>query len=165
MRRQRESDHPAASKPRSPRRIHVEAPSKLPELAACPRCGASYRNGRWTWETAPAGSYAQTCPACERIARDDADGELALSGRFLAAHRAEIEGCLRNVEAHEKAEHPLKRILSMRDEDDTLVVRVTDAKLVRSLGHALERAWDGELALPPTTADASSPARGRWHRD
>lgn len=51
MRRQRDPNHPAANAPRTTRRIHEEGPGKLPELAGCPRCNASYRNGRWTWET------------------------------------------------------------------------------------------------------------------
>lgn len=165
MRRQRESDHAAASAPRTTRRIHDEPAGKLRELAGCPTCQASYRNGRWTWETPPIGSYSHVCPACDQIAKGDAGGELHLAGAFLAAHRAEIEACLRNVEAREKREHPLKRIMSILDEEDEVVVRVTDPKLVIQLGHALERAYDGKLELPATTADRSSPARGRWRRD
>lgn len=165
MRRQRDPNHPAANAPRPNRRIHDETHGKLRELAECPRCHASYRNGRWTWETPPIGSYALQCPACERIAAADPAGELRLSGSFVDAHRDEIEGCLRNVEERQRAEHPLKRIMSLSEDGSDLVVRVTDAKLVAQLGHALESAWDGVLVLPKTTADRSSPARGTWHRD
>ncbi len=165
MRRHREPTHPAASTPRGARRIHDEPAGKLPEFAACPGCRASYRNGRWTWESPPVGSYALECPACKRIAADDAAGELRIEGRFAAAHRDEIEGCLRNVETRERDEHPLKRIMSIREDGQALVVRVTDAKLLSQLGHALASAWDGELVLPRTTADKSSLARAAWHRD
>ena len=165
MRRQRESTHTAANAPHNARRIHEESAGKLPEVAACPRCQASYRNGRWTWETAPTGFYALECPACKCIAADDPAGELRLEGKFATAHRDEIEGCLRNVEERERAEHPLKRIMSIRDEDGGVVVRVTDAKLVTQLGHALASAWDGTLVLPRTTADKSSFARASWRRD
>lgn len=165
MRRHREPTHPAASVPRGNRRIHQEPAGKHPELAACPRCQASYRNGRWTWEAPPRDAYALVCPACQRIDADDAAGELRLEGRFVAAHRDEIEGCLRNVEARERDEHPLKRIMSIREDGPSVVVRVTDAKLLIQLGHALASAWDGNLALPPTTADQSSFARASWRRD
>lgn len=165
MRRQRESNHPAASLPRGARRIHVESGGKLPELAGCPTCGASYRNGRWTWQTAPIGSYSHACPACERIARDDAAGELRIEGAYAATHWSEIEGCLRNLEAREKSEHPLKRIASIREDGAARVVRVTDAKLVTQLGHALERAHDGDLELPKSSADRDAFARARWRRD
>ncbi len=165
MRRHREPTHVAASQPRGARRIHSESAGKLPELAACPRCQATYRNGRWTWEASPVGSYALECPACERIASDDAAGELRIAGKFAVAHRDEIEGCLRNVEAREKSEHPLKRIMSIRDEGAELVVRVTDAKLVSQLGHALEKAYDGDLELPATTVEKADLARVRWRRD
>lgn len=165
MRRQRQTTHSASSQPRSPRRVHTESRKKLPELARCPECEASYRGGRWTWERAPIGAYAYECPACRQIAADDAAGELRLSGAFVPRHRDELEHCLRNAEAHEKREHPLKRILSIRGEGAELVVRVTDAKLVTQLGHALASAYDGELVLPRSTADRSSPARGSWRRD
>lgn len=161
----RSSRHPADTQPRPSRRIHQEGAGKLPELAGCPSCGASYRNGRWTWQTAPIGSYELECPACVRIAAGDAAGELRLSGRFAADHWGEIEGCLRNVEEREKREHPLNRILAIGPDGDGFLVRVTDARLVTQMGHALERAYDGRLELPATTADRSSPARGRWHRD
>lgn len=165
MRRQRESTHSAASTPRGNRRIHEEREGKHPELAACPQCRASYRNGRWTWEAPPVGSYDLLCPACEQIREDYAGGELRLEGAFVAAHRDEIEGLLRNVEEREKSEHPLKRIMSIRPDGDAVVVRVTDAKLVTQLGHAVDRAYNGALELPPSTAEQSELARGRWRRD
>ena len=83
----------------------------------------------------------------------------------VAAHRDEIEGLLRNVEEREKSEHPLKRIMSIRPDGDAVVVRVTDAKLVTQLGHAVDRAYNGALELPPSTAEQSELARGRWRRD
>ena len=55
--------------------------------------------------------------------------------------------------------------MSIREDGQAVVVRVTDAKLVNQLGHALASAWDGELELPKTTADQSSFARAAWHRD
>lgn len=165
MRRRRKPTHVGSSLPRAARRIHSETAGKRPELAGCPRCRASYRKGRWTWEAPPADAYALECPACVRIASDAAAGELRIAGGFAAAHREEIEGCLRNVEAREKSEHPLKRIMSIRVDGQDLVVRVTDTKLVSQLGHALESAYDGKLVLPATTADKSSPARGHWQRD
>lgn len=165
MRRKRESTHPAAGQPRGNRRIHAEGGGKLPELAACPACGASYRNGRWTWQQAPVGSYERTCPACERIAANDPAGELRLTGRFLEEHRAELEGCLRNVEKRERDEHPLRRILAIRSDGDELVVGVTEAKLVIQLGHAVASAYDGKLELPATTADRDAFLRARWRRD
>jgi hypothetical protein len=166
MTRKRESStHSAASTPRPSRRIHEERAGKHPELAGCPQCGASYREGRWTWEAPPIGSYDLVCPACVQIQADDAGGELRLEGAFVGAHRSEIEGLLRNVEENEKREHPLKRIISIREDADAVVVRVTDAKLVTQLGHAIDRAYNGELELPHSTSDRSSPARGRWRRD
>ena len=90
MTRQRSTPHPASQVPRRSRRIHEEGPDKLPEIAACPECQASYRKGRWTWKSAPADAYSHRCPACERIADDYPAGVVELDGGFIAAHRDEL---------------------------------------------------------------------------
>ena len=165
MTRQRSKTHSGAGQPRPARRIHKETEGKLPEPAVCPKCGASYHNGRWTWKTAPAGSYEHVCPACERIESDYPAGVLHIGGAFAAAHRDEILGLLRNVESAERDEHPLKRIMGIKDEESGLLVSVTDAKLTESLGHALERAYSGQLERPPTTSEKENLVRVRWTRD
>jgi len=165
MRRKRSSTHPAAGKPRPARRLPDAPAGKLPELAACPRCGASYREGRWTWKTAPAGSYEQVCPACERIEAGYPAGVLHVAGAFAAAHRDDLIGLVRNVEERERGDHPLKRVMSIEDEGIGFVVQTTDAKLALALGRALEKAYDGHLEHPPTTADTENLVRVRWARD
>jgi hypothetical protein len=165
MPRHRSKTHPAASTPRPSRRIHEESKGKLPELAACPDCGASYREGRWTWKVAPVGSYEHRCPACERIANDYPAGVLAVSGSFAESHRDELLGLLRNTEAAEREAHPLKRIMTVEDADQGFVVSVTDGKLAESLGRALERAYEGELDRPPTTSEKENLVRVHWSRD
>ena len=113
MQRKRSSKGVASRTPlpsRPSRRIHDEAPGqasgKLPELAGCPRCGASYRNGRWTWKTAPLGSYEHVCPACERIAADYPAGVLHVEGDFVASHRDDLIGLIRNIESAALAPRP-----------------------------------------------------------
>lgn len=169
MARKRSTTHSAARQPRPARRIHDEAPGaahgKLPEIAGCPRCGASYRDGRWTWQTPPVGSYEHVCPACERIAEDYPAGVLHVEGEFAASRRDELVGLIRNIEERERAEHPLKRIMAIVDEGSGFVVTVTDAKLVDSFGRALKSAYDGSLEHPPTTSDKENLVRVRWTRD
>lgn len=164
MARQRSTTHPAARTPRPSRRIHEEAPGKLPELAACPKCHASYRNGRWTWKLAPADAYEHLCPACERIASDYPAGVIYLEGAFVAAHREELDNLLHNIEERERAEHPLKRIMAIADEDTGFSVTVTDGKLAQSFGQALQHAYEGQLEQPPPS-DPENLVRVRWSRD
>jgi len=169
MSRKRSKTHSAAGQPRPSRRIHEEAPGhaagKLPGIAGCPKCGASYRNGRWTWKEAPAGSYEQVCPACERVAADYPAGVLHVEGGFVAAHRQELLALVRNVEERERAEHPLKRIMAVADEGTGFAVTVTDGKLAQTFGRALHSAYEGHLQHPPTTSDTENLVRVRWTRD
>ena len=120
-------------------------PGKLPDPTACPRCRAMFRDGRWRWGSPPADAHRVTCPACRRIEDDYPAGTLTLSGDFAAEHRDEILGLARHVEEREKAEHPLKRIMAIRDAEDGIQVTTTDAKLVRSIGEAVYRAYEGEI--------------------
>ena len=169
MRRARSKTHSAASEPRRPRRIHDEAhdvygtAKKLPDGTACPRCAASYREGRWTWERPLLGSPEHLCPACRRIEDDYPAGVVAVRGAFAAAHREEIESLIRHVEEHAKQEHPLKRIFAILEEDGGLRVPTTDARLAREIGEALYRAYRGELEQPAPQTEGI--VRVSWQRE
>lgn len=165
MPRKRSATHAAGSTPRPARRIHEETPGKLPEIAGCPDCGASYREGRWTWKAPPAGSYEHVCPACERIGSNHPAGMVDLVGAFVEAHRDDLLGLLRNVEKRERDEHPLKRIMAITDQEQGIRVTTTDAKLAASLGRALKKAHEGQLDQPGTTSDTGNLVRVRWSRD
>ena len=41
---------------------------KLPEPTLCPRCGAVYRRGKWTWAPRPARAHQTICPAWSPMA-------------------------------------------------------------------------------------------------
>lgn len=167
MRRTRRATHPAASQPRPSRRIHQPAPSrrgKLREGASCPRCGASYHEGRWSWRGAPVESYPHVCPACERIATEYPAGVLHVAGGFAARHRDELVGLVRHVEERERCQHPIKRIVGIRDEDGGFAVETTDAKLAVALGRALHRAYAGTLEHPQTSLDKENLVRVHWTR-
>ena len=53
----------------------------------------------------------------------------------------------------------------VEDEGDGFVVKVTDAKLAESFGHALEKAYAGKLDSPPTTSEKENLVRVHWSRD
>jgi hypothetical protein len=151
MRRKRSKTHPAASQPRTDRLLQSAEKDvyglrgKLPDPTACPSCGAMYRNGRWTWGSPPADAHRAECPACRRIADDYPAGLVTVRGEFALAHRQEILSLAHHVEEREKREHPLKRIMAVREEPGALVVTTTDARLARGIGEALEHAYKGEL--------------------
>lgn len=169
MSRERSKTHPAASQPRADRtrsehdETFFRSGHKLPDPTVCPGCSATYRAGRWTWSPPPDEAHRVTCPACERIARDFPAGIVTIGGAFARSHREEILGLARNVEAREKAEHPLERILAIEDEGDEVVVSTTGAHLARGIGHALHHAYKGELdyRYPDDPGDL---LRVRWSR-
>jgi hypothetical protein len=120
---------------------------KLPEPTVCPDCGAIYQGGRWDWPAYPAlaDSHHERCQACHRIHDEYPAGWVTLTGPFVKAHKDEIVHLLRHQEELEKGEHPLHRIMDIRDEKDGLVVTTTDIHLPRRLGEGLHHAYHGTL--------------------
>ena len=136
--------------------------ASLPEPTVCSDCGAALRGGRWVRVNAPADANRTVCPACQRVRDDYPAGTLTLSGEFVAAHATEVLGLARNVERRESGEHPLKRIMAIREDRESIVITTTDAGLARNIGDALNRAYDGELDY--RYADDETLVRVRWKR-
>jgi hypothetical protein len=113
----------------------------------CPTCGVVYENGRWLWEPLPANAKAHSCPACHRVKDRYPAGHVTLSGLFLAQHRDEILGLVRNEETHAKAEHPLERIMEIVEANGEVRITTMDVHLPRRIGEALKHAWKGELEI------------------
>lgn len=118
---------------------------KPQEPSVCKQCGAFFHAGHWQWGAAPAGAGEIMCPACHRIADHVPAGILTMSGGFVEQHRDEILNLIRNIEEREKSEHPLKRIMTVEDQDEALQVTFTDPHLARGAGEAVRHAYQGDL--------------------
>ena len=137
-------------------------PMKLSDPSACTECHAMYRNGRWQWGNPPVDAKRVLCPACRRGRDGLPAGILSLVGGFHLAHRAEVLGLLRNVERREVERHPLKRIMNVEEQGETLTVTTAHPGLARSFGDALHHAYQGELDYEyPPDGDV---LRVRWAR-
>jgi hypothetical protein len=135
---------------------------KLPQPAACKVCGAVFHKGRWQWSERPAGAHETTCPACLRIQDKRPAGYLTLSGPFFVQHQDEILHLARHTEAHEKAEHPLHRIMAIEDRGDDVVVTTTAMEMARAIGTAINNAYQGTLSYHYT--DQTDLLRVDWRR-
>ena len=136
---------------------------KLREPSKCTECGVVFTEGRWSWAEMPEIVKTTTCPACQRIADNVPAGILTLSGSFLDGHRDEVIGLIRNVEALEKGEHPLERIMALEDKAEGLEVRTTGVHVARRIGDALGRSYQGDLSF--TYGDGEKSIQVSWRRD
>lgn len=135
---------------------------KLSENTLCSECGALYVNGRWCWKKVPPTVTEAVCPACQRIADKYPAGFVEIKGDFVKGHGDEIFNLIRNVEAAEKGEHPLERIMAMTDEDGRTVVTTTGVHIARRIGEALSRSYKGDYSFQ--YADAEKIIRVSWER-
>ena len=139
-----------------------KASRKLPEPACCPECGAVFHKGRWTWAAAPAGAHQEKCPACHRIHDKFPAGYVTLGGEFFREYREQILQLVKNREAHEKAEHPLERIMGIEDTPEGTLITTTDTHLARDIAEALHKAYKGDLHYHYNKEE--NLLRAKWNR-
>lgn len=120
---------------------------KPPEPAVCPTCGVVFEHGRWHWKARPAGAQEHPCPACRRTKEQYPAGYVTLEGDFLREHRDELLHLVRNEEKRAKEEHPLERIIDIRQDGDKTLVTTTELHLARRIGDALHHAYQGALEV------------------
>jgi hypothetical protein len=131
------------------------------EINVCPDCRAVQQEGRWRWRDPLPGAAAVVCPACVRLRNEDPDGYLDLSGEFFRAHRDEVMALVRHVSERARLRYPLQRIMQFDEDDVQTRIAVTSRHLARSLGRALQAAFDGELVLD---ARSHGTPHVRWWR-
>ena len=134
---------------------------KLPDPTVCPDCGATYRDGRWTWKHGPVEAPRHLCAACERVRDGYPAGFVTARGHFALGHRDEIIRIARNTEAAEKREHPIKRIMNTIEDPEGVVFETTELHLAQAIGRAIHGAFKGDLEV----AFAEDIVRVNWSRD
>lgn len=123
-----------------------------PAGVVCTRCGAEARGQRWVaaegngFTRLAAGAAAGTlCPACIKTEEDLPQGIVTLRGDYWRHHRAEIQNLIQNVAADAAEVNPMARIMTVKDDDETLVVETTTEKLAQRIGRQLVRAYNGSV--------------------
>ena len=145
----------------------------MAEPAVCKVCGDVYADRRWSKPDASQQStkhphvrpaQAVVCPACKREADKIPSGYLHLSGAFLTAHFDEITRLLHNEAERAAEDNPLARIMdSQQEAADQLTVTTTTEHLAQRLGHAVEKAYDGEVRYD--FSHENKLAHVYWQRD
>ena len=123
------------------------ASAKPIEPTTCPKCHATFTEGRWTWEEAPDEAAEMTCPACQRIHDNFPAGYVTIKGEFFKEHREEIINLIQNKEQAEKSQRHLQRIMAVDEKRDGIEVTTTDSHLARGIAEALHDAYKGDLKL------------------
>jgi NMD protein affecting ribosome stability and mRNA decay len=147
-------------------------PQKLAEPTSCKDCGAIYSGGRWIAKgnaresaknSAWRPGYPTTCPACKQIKSGMVGGYVAISGTFLNEHRTEIRNLVENEAGLTIEDNPLSRIMGIHEKGDRLVIETTTEHLAQRLGHALKKAYAGDVSYD--FSHENKVARVTWHRD
>lgn len=113
-------------------------PKKGQAGIACGECGLVQGLGGWSYRKAriPRPTKVGLCPACTRVRDRYPAGTLTIP----AARVDDCEELVRtilNMESTERLEHPLERVMEIRDVKGALVVTTTGVHLARSIAHKL----------------------------
>ncbi len=104
------------------------------------------------------------CPACKQAADGEPRGFVYLDGAFLIGHREQIEKLLLNEAKRAGEDNPLARILELKEHDGhELTVLTTTEHLAQRLGHAVEKAFGGEVRY--NFSHENKIARVSWQRE
>jgi hypothetical protein len=143
------------------------------EPMVCEVCGNVYADRRWSKPDSerqdnkhkhfrPA--QMTVCPACQARRDQTPGGYVHLDGAFLTPHREEIERLLRNEAARAEEDNPLARIIGWeKDRRGRMTVTTTTEHLAQRLGHALEKAFNGEVRYD--FSHENKLAHVYWRRD
>ena len=101
----------------------------------------------WVWSAPPEGAKQSICPACRRIAERYPVGLIEMQGGFFVKHHDEIINLVQNIEKKEKANHPLERIMAIKERSDRALVTTTGIHVARGIGSALSNAYNGEMSM------------------
>lgn len=143
-------------------------PRSMPEPAVCQQCGSIYKNRRWTAgnevRITEGKSRVVICPACKQENTGDVRGFVFLDGSFFVGHQNEIENLLRNETERAAEDNVLARIIEWRrGEGHKLTLTTTTEHLAQRLGHALGKAFGGEVQYD--FSHENKLARVSWKRE
>ncbi len=136
---------------------------KWPEPTVCSECSAVFVEGKWAWGEPAVSAHAILCPACQRLHDGFPAGYLEIKGSFFGHHHVEMRNLINNIEAQEKGEHPMERLMAITTEEDYTLITTTGIHLARRLGEALKHAYQGDLAF--TYGDGEKIIRLTWIRE
>ena len=88
---------------------------------------------------------------------------MTIGGTFIDRHREEIENLLTNEAERAGSDNPLSKIMTRRQTPAGLIVETTTEHLAQRIGHALKKAFHGEVSYQ--FSHENKVVRVSWVRD
>jgi NMD protein affecting ribosome stability and mRNA decay len=123
-----------------------------PEPTICPSCGLVFHKKRWVrdqyiFDEVSSVAQKHKCPACRKIDDHYYMGQVIIDGDFYLTIKDEIVNLIHNQEKKESFQNPLARIMSLKNQDKSIIVETTTDNLAVMIGKALNRSHNGELNI------------------
>jgi hypothetical protein len=159
------------------RRAAERSGTRLPEPAACDRCGAVFSRRVWRRDAARERALLGrvrwvVCPACVQVGQGRGFGRILIRGEAARAQSKLILLRIENVGQRAAASQPERRVVSCEWRDDELEVITTSQKLAHRIVHEVKKLlggvatykWSADGTLFATWDGGPSPRRTRRKR-
>ncbi len=138
--------------------------------ALCPQCQSVFKDKRWFVDKILAEELSEVenvpkilCPGCRKSLEKYAMGYLYISGNFWKTHPEDLKRLINNEVEKARGLNPLHQIISIYEEEQTIVIETTTDQLAQRLGRALYKAYKGNLEFKWSKGDKL--VRVYWERD
>jgi hypothetical protein len=139
-------------------------------IVYCGGCHAIWDNKHWTLDevryqalASDPAIQAVQCPGCEKVERQEYDGEVTLTSPLIPRNEEAVLGLIYNTERHIRSHNPIARIASLTISGDTIHVLTVSSFLAERIGKELQKAYDGQLKL--SHAERAEFIRVTWIRE
>lgn len=146
-----------------------EFSKSVTEPSVCKSCHAVYLNKRWYYdpklyqEQKKKQATKVTCPGCQKVIDKNYDGIIQLKSPMVKTRKDELISLLKGEEEKEREKNVLSRIAKIETRGQEMEIYTTTQFLATRLGHAVNRAFSGNLTIKPTPREAF--VRVYWERE
>lgn len=139
-------------------------------LAFCRQCHAVHQNKRWSYDETlykrmqgDPMAVSTICTGCENVQERRVDGILRLKSPLVREKHEQFLNLIHHEADREREKNPLSRIVQIEERSDEMEIQTTTQFLATRLGHAVERAFQGNLAIDKLSREAF--VRVSWQRE
>ncbi len=133
----------------------LNAQAKDPKgTMVCGKCSAVFADKHWQWNPKILAQYGDdkerqtTCPACQKLNKEDAEGIVYFKGFVSESQRDEMLRQIKHIGERATKRDPLDRIYkSDVDGKHEVVIYTTENQLAISIGKQVKKAFHGELKI------------------
>lgn len=121
----------------------------------CPTCGLIYYRKRWINNPELIKEVKgknkeivqKECPACRKIRDKYPLGVVEIYGDFVSQKNEEVNSRIKHIAADEFTHNPLERIMSVKNENNRIIIETTTEHLAEKIGKKIAKTFKRKVKI------------------